>query len=121
MDFIIVFAYILCSFGLTELLVYYDGFLHIFEYIREIASKIHPHIGELFTCVVCCSSWVGILLSALNFFFIPIDFTPFNIIMGDTGMWWFIIPLDMALTAGTTMILNHIDELIDKMTYYYDR
>lgn len=112
--------YAFCSFGFAELLVYYDGFLHIFDYIRRAANWFHPHIGELFSCVICCSSWVGICLSLVDFFFVPIAFTPFNMILGTTRLWWLIMILDMGITAGFAIILNHIDELVDKISIYYD-
>lgn len=119
MEVLYIIIYFLCAFGLTELLVYYDGFLHIFEYIRSIAHRIHPHIGELFTCVACCSCWVGIMFSLINFLWIPIAFTPFNIILETTGLWWLIIPLDMATTAGVVLLLHHLDEALERLGITY--
>ena len=109
MEIVTIIIYFICVFGLAELLIYYDGFLHIFEYIRAIAHKIHPHIGELFTCVACCSCWLGIMFSTINYLWISVPFTPFNIILGSTGLWWLIIPLDMAVTAGM-MGITYTDE-----------
>lgn len=119
MEVLYIIVYFICTFGLTELLIYYDGFMHIFQYIRAIAHRIHPHIGELFTCVACCSSWVGILMSTINFFFISTPFTPFNIILGATGLWWLIIPLDMCVTAGMVLMLHHLDEALERMGITY--
>lgn len=119
MDILFIIVYFICCFGLVELLVYYDGFLHIFEYIRAIAHKIHPHVGELFTCVACCSCWVGILMSAINYLFVPVNFTPFNIILGETNLWWLIIPLDMSATAGVTLLLHHLDEALERLGITY--
>lgn len=119
MDVLYILVYFLSMFGLAELLIYYDGFLHIFEYIRNIAHQIHPHIGELFTCVACCSCWLGIMMSALNFMFVDIAFTPFNIILGSTGLWWLIIPLDMAITAGVVIMLHHLDEALERLGITY--
>lgn len=113
MEILIVFVYIMTTFALTELLVYYDGFMHVFEHVRKILNAIHPMFGELMSCVVCTSSWVGISFSALNYFAInKIPFTPFNIILGETSYWWLIIFFDMCFTAGTTMLLNHMDEMM---------
>lgn len=119
MEILTIILYFLLVFGAVELLVFYDGFLHIFEYIRQIAHKIHPHVGELFTCVVCCSCWVGLLLSAMNYLFISTPFTPFNIILGSTGLWWLIIPMDMAITAGMTLLLYHLDEALERLGITY--
>lgn len=120
MEFLTVFIYIITTFALAELLVYYDGFLHIFAYIRSILTAIHPHLGELLSCVVCSSSWIGITLSLINYFFIGVPFTPFNIILGGTNLWWLIAFFDMCFTAGTTMLLNHIDERISSSMEYED-
>lgn len=119
METLYILIYFLCMFGMAELLIYYDGFLHIFEYIRNIAHKIHPHIGELFTCVACCSCWLGIMMSTINYLLIDTAFTPFNIILGSTGLWWVIIPLDMAVTAGVVLLLHHLDEALERLGITY--
>lgn len=119
MEIITIIVYLLCAFGLSELLVYYDGFMHIFEYIRAIANKIHPHIGELFSCIVCCSCWVGIMLSTIDILFIDKTFTPFNIILGDNRLWWLIIPLDMATTSGVVLLLHQLEEALERLGITY--
>lgn len=119
MEIITIIVYLLCAFGLSELLVYYDGFMHIFEYIRAIANKIHPHIGELFSCIVCCSCWVGIMLSIIDILFIDKTFTPFNIILGDNRLWWLIIPLDMATTSGVVLLLHQLEEALERLGITY--
>ena len=120
MEFLYIFIYIICTFGLTELLVYYDGFLHIFKHIRSVLQLMHPHLGELVSCVVCCSSWVGIMLSLINYFFITTPFTPFNIILNGSNLWWLVVILDMAFTAGSAMLLNHLDEMMGEIASTYD-
>lgn len=110
MDFLTVFVYIITTFALSELLVFYDGFLRIFSYIRNFLASIHPHLGELMSCIVCASMWVGMLLSLTDYFLIGINFTPFNIILGGSGLWYVIVFLDMCFTAGTTLLLYHLDE-----------
>ena len=119
METLYILIYFLCMFGMAELLIYYDGFLHIFEYIRNIAHKIHPHIGELFTCVACCSCWLGVMMSTINYLLIDTAFTPFNIILESTGLWWVIIPLDMAVTAGVVLLLHHLDEALERLGITY--
>lgn len=119
MEIMTIIVYLLCAFGLSELLVYYDGFMHIFEYIRAIANKIHPHIGELFSCIVCCSCWVGIMLSTIDILFIDKAFTPFNIIIGDNSLWWLIIPLDMATTSGVVLLLHQLEEALERLGITY--
>jgi len=50
--------FILCSFGLTQILVYGS----ILNPIRPTTGKL----GELFHCPLCTGFWVGIILWALN-------------------------------------------------------
>ena len=50
--------FILCSFGITQILVYGS----IFNSIRPTTGKL----GELFHCPLCTGFWVGIILWALN-------------------------------------------------------
>jgi len=50
--------FILCSYGMTFLLVYGS----IFNFIRPTKGKL----GELFHCPLCLGFWVGIFLWALN-------------------------------------------------------
>ena len=119
-EFVIIAVYLLAMFGLAELLVYYDGFLHVFDYIRAIANKIHPHVGELFSCVVCCSCWLGIVMSLINSFIISHPFTPFNIALGGYAPWWIIMILDMSVTCGSVILLHHLDEALENLGITYN-
>lgn len=106
-------SYILCSFGLVELMLFFDGPLGLLRRFRELMGWISDSLGKLFGCPACLSSWVGIVFSSVNYFFIPVSITPFNMILRDTGMWWLIIPLDCFLTAGTTWTLYQLDEYLE--------
>lgn len=114
-------SYILCAFGVTEMMLFFSGPFDIIESFRNAMHKIHPKMGELFTCPACFSSWVGIIFSSLNYFLLPsIPITPFNMILGATGFWWLIIPLDMFLTMGTTWTLYQLDEYLENNSKTYE-
>lgn len=48
------FYFILCSFGITQIIVYGK----IFNFIRPKTGKL----GELFGCTMCTGFWVGLFL-----------------------------------------------------------
>jgi len=50
--------FVLCAFGLTQILVYAT----ILNSIRPTEGKL----GELFSCPMCMGFWVGVILWALN-------------------------------------------------------
>lgn len=120
MNLVIFLAYILCTFGITEMFIFFSGPFSIFDRIREIVAKMGDKFVELFSCVACFSTWVGIILSTINYLFIPVAFTPFNIILGGTGLWWLIIPLDAALTMGSSWTLYQLDEYLEKNAKQYE-
>lgn len=120
MEIVTLIAYLLFSYGITTMLIYFDGPFDIISTFRNIMSSIHPKVGELFSCPFCLSSWVGIVFSILNYFFIPIKITPFNMVLGGTGLWWLIIPMDMFLTCGSVWLLHVIDEYLENNSKTYE-
>lgn len=115
MLFLIIFAYIFAAFGLVEILVFFNGPFDIVSKFRNFAHWVHPKFGELFTCIACCSTWIGILFSILNYWFIPIKFTPFNIVFDGTHFWWLIIFLDGMFTCGITWLLYQLEEMMERI------
>lgn len=107
----IIFCFTCYSF--VNMLLYFSGPFGIFEHIRNIAGKISPRMGELFSCPACASTWVSFFLSALNLLIIPsVPFTPFNLILGGTGLWWVIILLDGLCGSGTTWLLFKFEDFL---------
>lgn len=120
LNFFIIFCYIMFAYGFSLLSVFFDGPFDIVDKIRKFADYISPSFGKVFGCMACFSTWVGIIFSTLNYFLIPIKFTPFNIILGDTHMWYLIIFMDCMFTCGTTWGLYQLEEMIErigKITY----
>lgn len=107
----IIFCFTCYSF--VNMLLYFSGPFGVFEHIRNIAGKISPRMGELFTCPACASTWVSFFLSALNLLIISsVPFTPFNLILGGTGLWWLIILLDGLCGSGTTWLLFKFEDFL---------
>ena len=107
----IIFCFTCYSF--VNMLIYFDGPFKIFHHNRRIAAMISPQFGELFNCPACCSTWVSFFISALNLLIIPtIPFTPFNMLLGGTGLWWLIILLDGLCGSGTTWLLFKLEDYL---------
>ncbi|MCD8207753.1 MAG: hypothetical protein LUD72_07440 [Bacteroidales bacterium] len=113
-------AYILATFGLTELVIFFDGPLNILSGFRKAMNYFSPSLGKLVGCPACFSTWVGIILSTVNYLFITVPFTPFNLVFRGTNYWWLIVPLDCFLTAGTTWTLYQLDEYLEKNSVEYE-
>ena len=103
------------SFSIAEIIIYFDGPFDIVDKFRKFAQWISPGFGKMISCFACLSTWIGLIFSAINYWFVPIRFTPFNIILGDTHMWWLIIFCDSMFTCGTTWMLHQLEELMERV------
>lgn len=120
MELVTLLSYILFSYGITTMLIYFNGPFDIIEYFRKTMNAIHPKLGELFQCPFCLSTWIGGLFSMINYLLIPIRITPFNMILAGSGLWWLIIPMDAFLTCGTVWLLHVLDEYLENNSKMYE-
>lgn len=120
MELVTLLSYILFSYGITTMLIYFNGPFDIIEYFRKTMNAIHPKLGELFQCSFCLSTWIGGLFSIINYLWIPIKITPFNMILAGSGLWWLIIPMDSFLTCGTVWLLHVLDEYLENNSKTYE-
>lgn len=113
-------AYILFAYGMANMVVYANGPFGIFEKWRTFTNKISESFGELFTCMICLSTWIGLIFSIVNTYIVPsIPFTPFNVIFG-TGTEHVIIKtvLDLAATSGAVWLLHNLEEAMERHGNY---
>ena len=120
MELVTLLSYILFSYGITTMLIYFNGPFDIIEYFRKTMNAIHPKLGELFQCHFFLSTWIGGLFSIINYLWIPIKITPFNMILTGSGLWWLIIPMDSFLTCGTVWLLHVLDEYLENNSKTYE-
>lgn len=115
--------YILCAYGISNMFVYSSGPFNMFNHLRNTMDKYGPsNFGELFHCMICFPTWVGIVLSAFDIFLLPNHlFTPFNLLMHDDSLWYYIIPLDMFITSGTVWLINTFQETFESITNKNDK
>lgn len=108
-------TYVILAYGTSSLLIYFNGPFNIIDHFRNLMTKIHGQLGELFKCEACTSTWVGFVLSIINIVAVPtISFTPFNIIFQDNNLWWLIIPLDGLFTCGSTWLLFRLEDFLTR-------
>ena len=112
------FIYVLCAYGISNIFVYSSGPFNMFNHLRDFMDKHAPsNLGELFHCMICFPTWVGIVLSAFDIWLLPnYTFTPFNYFLNNDDLWYYIIPLDMFITSGTVWLLNTIQEMCESIT-----
>lgn len=80
-----------------------------------MAHNIGEQFGELFTCMMCFSTWVGLALSLINNLLLPsVAFTPFNIILGTIAPFWFIMILDMGFSSAVVWLLHQLEEMMER-------
>lgn len=115
-----IFVYIFCAFGVCNVIAFGSGPFRIFERIRNWADSISNHFGQLFKCMMCLPANFGWIISLINWFLIPaVAFTPFNIILAGTNLWWLAALLDGGFTTGIVWLIYQFDEWLERepMTY----
>lgn len=114
---ILITIYCLCAYGLSNMVVYASGPFNMFTKLRENSNKYLPsNLGELFECMICFPTWVGIIMSIINIVFCPeITFTPFMLIFQDITYWYLIIPFDGFFTSGTVWLIHTFQEMMERI------
>lgn len=112
---LIIFLYCIVAYGLSNMVVFASGPFRIFERIRDLSSRISEHFGQLFQCMICFPANVGWVLSLINWFFIPFPFTPFNLILIDTNLWWLAMIGDCCFTSGIVWIIHNIESFFESI------
>lgn len=112
------FIYIVAAYGLANMVVYASGPFRVFERWRSFTYSLHEQIGELFTCMMCLSTWVGLAFSLTDILLLPgIEFTPFNMVFGGTHHVLTVL-LDMFFTSGAVWVLHQAEEALERSNQY---
>lgn len=125
--FIKIIGYIFASYGISEMVIFGRGPWAIFEKWREFSFRISEGFGELFQCMLCFPTWVGLFFSLIDVILLPtFAFTPFSIIFSGIKLTFWIgflnIILDMLFTSGICWCLYSIEEYLEthKIIVYKD-
>lgn len=115
-------CYILMAYGACNVIAFSEGPFHIFEKIRNTAFNINEHLGKAFTCMICLPANFGWICSVINWFLIPMPFTPFNIVFyGYDNLWLLALLCDGALTTGAVYLIYILNEYIEKKIDLYEK
>jgi len=95
------------AYGLTSIIVWGT----IFEKPRMWIKNRYDFLGELISCTLCTSTWVGFFLSV---FLLLIGSTTLSIEILNVKYWLPSIFLDGMFTAGVVWIINTIVEFFEK-------
>lgn len=114
MNFLMVFCYILFAYGIANMVCYAEGPWGIFEWWREVANNISEGFGKLFTCMMCFSTWVGLVFSIVDLLVKSVTFTPFNLLLVGSGAWWLIPILDAGFTSGVVWLIHNFEEACER-------
>ena len=121
MTWLIIFAYTFFVYGISVLFTQSYGPANIFFRLRLWAGKVGDNFGMLFKCMTCFPTNVGWVFSLFDWFLVPgVAISPFNMILGGTGLWWLAMILDACYCAGTCQLLWNIDDFIDKSTPIFE-
>ena len=121
MTWLIIFAYTFFFFFLSVLFTQSYGPANIFFRLRLWAGKVGDNFGMLFKCMTCFPTNVGWVFSLFDWFLVPgVAISPFNMILGGTGLGWLAMILDACYCAGTCHLLWNIDDFIDKSTPIFE-
>lgn len=113
----IIFCYIFLAYGLSNLLVYGMGPFDILDRLREFSYKISLALGKMLECMMCTSTNIGWIFSLIDILFLTnVNLTPFNIIINDDMLWYFIIPLDAFFTSGSVWLIHTFQEMLESIT-----
>ena len=115
-NWFILFLYCIAAYGFSNMMVFGSGPFRIFEHIRNIADKISEHFGSLFKCMMCFPANLGWVLSIIDWFLIKsIAFTPFNILLAGTGLWWLALILDCFFTSGIVWLMHNFESFFENL------
>ena len=113
---LIILLYCIMAYGACNVIVFGSGPFKIFDRIRYWSDYIGEHFGQLFSCMMCLPTNFGIICSLVNWFLIPVAFTPFNLVFAGTSLWWLAMLCDGAFTSGIVWFIHTVQEYIENKT-----
>ena len=110
-------VYAIFAYSLSNLFVFAHGPFHLFDHIRDGAARISEETGELFQCMICFPTWVGMCASLANHFLLPeIPLTPTALIVGQSIMpWWCMMITDGVITSGLVWLIHTFQEMMERI------
>lgn len=109
------FVYSIMAYGISVAFVYFNGPFNIIGKFRDWMSSKHETFNELFSCMFCLPTNIGIILSIASLAFMPFPITPFTLLYDYRyGMWPIIIMLDAFYTGGIVYLIHTLQERLER-------
>lgn len=109
--------FFLLVYGICNIIVYANGPFHIFikmhAYLKE---HEHNMLEEMFSCMICLPTWVGMFLSAVNLIFFPYTpFTPMNMVLHTENLWPIVIFFDGLIASAGNWLIHTFQEMMERV------
>ena len=73
-------------------------------------------LEEMFSCMICLPTWVGMFLSAVNLIFFPYTpFTPMNMVLYAENLWPIVIFFDGLIASGGNWLIHTFQEMMERV------
>ena len=109
------FIYSIVAYSISNMLVYFSGPFNIIDKFRNWISSKHETLNELFSCMFCLPTNIGIILSIISLVFMPFPITPFTLLFNHQYyLWPVIIALDALYTGGIVYFIHTLQEYFER-------
>lgn len=108
--------YSIAIYGMSNALVYFNGPLNIIDKFRKKMSSIHQTFDELFSCMFCLPTNIGIILSLISHFLMTSEaFTPFSLLFPHVLSNSFLnVIFDGMFTGGIVYLIHTFQQLMER-------
>lgn len=109
-------VYLIVAYNISFWLVYKNGPFGLFQRFRDLVAWFSKSFAQVFECMNCTPTWVGLFLSSFNAIFAShMALTPTRLAFGlDSMPWYVIIILDAIFTSGAVFLIDTIETRIEK-------
>ena len=109
------FIYSIAAYSISNMLVYFSGPFNIIDKFRNWISSKHETLNELFSCMFCLPTNIGIILSIISLVFMPFPITPFTLVFNHQYyLWPVIIVFDALYTGGIVYLIHTLQEYFER-------
>lgn len=108
------FCYVFFVYGISNMLVFSEGPMHIFDHYRNFMHKLPSNFGEGSECMICTPMQVGIMISVIDAFLLTdLNFTPCYSTSNSTDMWYIKMLIDGSIGSGASWFIHTIQEYFE--------
>jgi len=111
-----ILIFFLLVYGICNIIIFANGPCHIFLKMHKYFKERHPMLEEMFSCMICLPTWVGMFLSAVNLILFPYTpFTPMNMVLYAENLWPIVIFFDGLIASGGNWLIHTLQEMMERV------